>query len=546
VLILQLLTENMIALKIGENFMSRNALKLIAALALLTISTVSAFAQPAPTAAQKFNIRNAAGETITLTAPTSGVTSHMLTFPAALPSVAGQVLSVSTGGILSWIAPSSGSGTVTSVGLTMPSIFSVAGSPITTSGTLGVTLNNQSGNVVFASPANGSSGAPAFRSLVAADIPSGLPYLTSFSAGNLSPLFTTSVATPTTTPALSFDLTDQAANMVFAGPTSGGAADPTFRALVATDIPDLSGSYIQNQTALQSSSNFHISGNGQIEGTLGIKGTSTGFTNFTGGAQGATTINYTLPTAQATAANMVLTNNGSGALSWTDLNTLNVQYAQNQFDDFVMDDLGSSGALSHSEYSYVVSNADIETDATGNDYFGRVICETFGTGTSDDGWIASGGNDNKIRVGGKIFLFETRVRLEDVNLSSQTQQSYTGFMNYGSGNSPTKGDPAAGIFFKHNDDVSANWQVVTRNASTSTTTTTTVAVTADQWYKLRFIVNAAGSQVDFYIDDVLVASHTTNIPTSTTGMRIVAKTEKTSGDTDMTFSTDWWLTKMIR
>mgnify|MGYP001435383628 CR=1 FL=1 len=61
--------------------------------------------------------------------------------------------------------------------------------------------------------------------------------VTSFSAGNLSPLFTTNVATATTTPALTFTLNNQTANTVFAGPTSGGAAAPTFRALVAADIP---------------------------------------------------------------------------------------------------------------------------------------------------------------------------------------------------------------------------------------------------------------------------------------------------------------------
>ena len=60
--------------------------------------------------------------------------------------------------------------------------------------------------------------------------------VTSFSAGNLSPLFTTSVANLTTTPALSFTLTNQNANLVFAGPASGGAAAPTYRALVTADL----------------------------------------------------------------------------------------------------------------------------------------------------------------------------------------------------------------------------------------------------------------------------------------------------------------------
>src|SRR5271157_4739345 len=46
----------------------------------------------------------------------------------------------------------------------------------------------------------------------------GVGTVTGFSAGNLSPIFTTSVATPTSTPALSFSLNTQANNTVFAGP----------------------------------------------------------------------------------------------------------------------------------------------------------------------------------------------------------------------------------------------------------------------------------------------------------------------------------------
>lgn len=63
--------------------------------------------------------------------------------------------------------------------------------------------------------------------------------VTSFSAGTLAPLFTTSVATATTTPSLTFALSSFAANRVLAGPASGAAAPPTVRALVAADIPAL-------------------------------------------------------------------------------------------------------------------------------------------------------------------------------------------------------------------------------------------------------------------------------------------------------------------
>lgn len=64
-----------------------------------------------------------------------------------------------------------GTGSVTSVGLSMPSDFSVAGSPITSTGTLAVTATNQSANVVKAGPSSGAAAAPSYRALVPADLP---------------------------------------------------------------------------------------------------------------------------------------------------------------------------------------------------------------------------------------------------------------------------------------------------------------------------------------------------------------------------------------
>ena len=63
------------------------------------------------------------------------------------------------------------SGTVTSVGLSLPSIFTVTNSPVTTSGILTGSLANQSGNTVLAGPTSGS-GVPAFRQLNINDLKS--------------------------------------------------------------------------------------------------------------------------------------------------------------------------------------------------------------------------------------------------------------------------------------------------------------------------------------------------------------------------------------
>lgn len=71
-----------------------------------------------------------------------------------------------------WVAVSSGasSGTVTSVALSMPSLFQVFGSPVTTNGTFTVNLAPQTAKTVFAAPSE-AEGTPSFRLLTAADIP---------------------------------------------------------------------------------------------------------------------------------------------------------------------------------------------------------------------------------------------------------------------------------------------------------------------------------------------------------------------------------------
>lgn len=77
------------------------------------------------------------------------------------------------------------SGTVTSVGVSVPtSILSVANTPVTTSGTIALSLATQTANHVWSGPTTGAAATPTFRALVATDIPS-LSYLPS-SGGTVS------------------------------------------------------------------------------------------------------------------------------------------------------------------------------------------------------------------------------------------------------------------------------------------------------------------------------------------------------------------------
>lgn len=89
---------------------------------------------------------------------------------ALSPGTSGQILTTNGAAANpSWEdAPTTG---VTSVAMTVPSFLSVAGSPITSTGTLAVSLATQTANTVFAGPTSGGAATPTFRALVADDLP---------------------------------------------------------------------------------------------------------------------------------------------------------------------------------------------------------------------------------------------------------------------------------------------------------------------------------------------------------------------------------------
>lgn len=65
-------------------------------------------------------------------------------------------------------------GTVSSVGLTAPVIMNVTGSPVTTTGTLGLSLATQAANTFFSGPPSGGLSTPVFRTIASADFPAGV------------------------------------------------------------------------------------------------------------------------------------------------------------------------------------------------------------------------------------------------------------------------------------------------------------------------------------------------------------------------------------
>lgn len=185
-------------------------------------------------------------------------------------------------------------GTVTSVGLSAPSIFSVSNSPVTTVGSLTFSLVTQPSGTFLAGPASGANGTPTFRYMIGSDVPilaganvyfapsgnaivisssGGGGSVTSFAANNITNFATANVATPTSTPTLSYTLTTQASNKAFMGPVSGADATPIFRLIQGQDISNI---FIPgtNITIVTSGSNITLS----AAGSSNTNGTVTNFT----------------------------------------------------------------------------------------------------------------------------------------------------------------------------------------------------------------------------------------------------------------------------
>ena len=159
--------------------------------------------------------------TVALNAPTvAGTQSY--TLPTAVPAANGYALTSTTAGVMSWAA-TSGSGTVTSVGLSAPALFTVTGSPVTSSGTLAIAYSGTALPVANGGTNATSAGITAFNNITG---------------------YTASGATGTTSTNLVFSTTPSLTN-----PTVTNYVETLYSANTSTAITvDLANGTVQNLT----------------------------------------------------------------------------------------------------------------------------------------------------------------------------------------------------------------------------------------------------------------------------------------------------------
>jgi hypothetical protein len=479
---------------------------------------------------------------------------------------------------------------VTSVGLTMPSAFTVTNSPITSSGDIAVTgagLVSQyvRGDGTLANFPNSTGGGSSVNYYLNGSVSQGTfggdtyyqmsktPILgagTNFTrtngAGNgYIASFITDVADPS-----QLNIPGGNWNVEFYFNASSGGGSPSFYAelykvsvtnvftLIASDSANPEGitngttvdQYFTSipvpQTTLLATDRLAIrifvntggrtitlhTENGNLSevlttfttGLTALNGLTTQVQNFAVGTTGtdfaissaAETHTFNLPTASAT---------NRGALSTTDWTTFNNKqdnvwdfYTKRgvvEFYDFIGGSLGSQ-----------VETWGLSTRTTNGDA-SIVSAATFPNRTRQQGVIAMNTNTNPasnmlLRIGefnnngggfafgNGVVIFETYICINTLSTGTDRFVSLFGmsvnityntnsclFFIYDEGGTQTNLGAA-----------SPNFRISSFNGTTRINTTTAVPIVAQQWYKLKIVVNANNTQVEYFIDNVSVATHT--------------------------------------
>ena len=248
-------------------------------------------------------------------------------------------------------------------------------------------------------------------------------------------------------------------------------------------------------------------------------------------------------------------------LTWIGFNTNAVTNSDViNIEDFLFDEYAGgassgTGKKNDNQYSFTPltnngGSSNIEGETTSNSYIG-IHQLTTGTNNNNDGRAGIGSSDwfNKFRLGAYEYFLEFRVRFPVLAISGVDYNAYMGFTDISPAtittiNSSIVTSVSNGVYFTYN----STGLFGTCENSNQTSTTTKKQIVAGTWYKIKMLINASGTSVDFFVDGVKLGSTiTTKIPANTTPMKIVGLLEKISTTaTSSTADIDYVTWKMVR
>lgn len=206
---------------------------------------------------------------------------------------------------------------------------------------------------------------------------------------------------------------------------------------------------------------------------------------------------------------------GAGDLQWK-----RPRFSSEEFEDFLLSQLSATD----SRYAIIGttsglgSSVSLEGAVSNNNHHGLVtITGGLLGGTALVNFF---NGNNKLRIIDEM-VFEFRVRIPTLSTGGQSF-----VVRFGMGDTTA---PANGFCFSYTHSTGGgNWQCLTVNGSTTTTIDAGINVSANTWYKLKARINTPKNEVKFFIDDILIATSTTNIPTSSTNVRPIAYLQRTN------------------
>jgi hypothetical protein len=136
---------------------------------------------------------------------------------------------------------------------------------------------------------------------------------------------------------------------------------------------------------------------------------------------------------------------------------------------------------------------------------GQVYCAT---GTTAAGWASYKTHGLGFLFGAGEYTFEADIYLALLSTAIEEFDCCLGFCDTDSANQ------VDGAYFRYDRAISGvNWQACTANNSVRTLTNTGVAAVTG-WTRLKVVANLTGTVISYYINDILVATNTTDIPTA--------------------------------
>ncbi len=444
---------------------------------------------------------------------------------------AGQLLIGNSGGTLTpatltagtGIGVANGSGSIT-ISLSTPVSVANGGTGQNTYTNGQLLIGNTTGNTLSKSTLTAGTGISVTNGAGTITIANTGGSVSSFSVGNLSPLFSTSVSNSTTTPALSFSSAN-AAPHTFLGNFTGSTGAYSFSS------PALASADFVNQGTTTSLLHGNASGNPSW-GAVNYATDGTGLLPVTNGGTGAatTTANYIFAGPDSS-----FNSGAPAAPSFRPMHPMDFP-PMSRYSYFFTDLLGYQGVGSNST-SFLSDNLSAVTSGANSALvFGQFVANhpgvaTLVTGTTTTGFVMLT-TGSVVSTGNAGTYYETILSIPTLSTSAQRFFVRAGF-SFQSG-----GGESSVIEFRYIDSLnSGNWQLQTSVSGTQTIINTSSAPVANTWYHLAIRVTANDSCI-FYINGVNQGVITTNVPGSGVPLFCFEGINKVTGITSESLNVD--------